>query len=333
MSVIYHEGDGDLSILDGRKIGVIGYGGMGRPVALNLRDSGLEVMLGVRAGGESEAQALRDGFRPQSISQIASSAEILFLLLPDQVMPQVYLEQITPHHHRSHTIIFASGYNIAFGFIEPPSFIDVAMLAPRTLGTTLRQRFQTGQGFYSFVGVGQDSSGKALQTVLALAKAVGSLRAGAIEITLEQEAELDLFMQQAILPVFHHMMTTAAKLLIKTGYPPEAAMLDLYISGELTDYLHHAIQHGMMHALQRLSLTGQYGIYSRLERFNELKLERLMEITLNEIRKTEFAQEWAREFEAGYPRLKKLARQQEQLELWDMEQQTIELLREIRDGG
>lgn len=325
MTVIYHEDDGNLNLLSGRTVGVIGYGNLGRPVALNLRDSGARVMIGVRED-ETREQAIVDEFEPLAIEEMVTKCHILLLMLPDEVLPEVYLEAVSPSLQRGHLLIFASGYNVAFGYIEPPPFVDVGMIAPRTIGAAVRSRYLDGRGFYSFVGVGQDATGTAWDVVLGLAKAMGSLRAGAIELTMEQEAELDLFVQQAILPAFHHIMTTAAHVLLEVGYPPEAAMMDLYISGEFTDYLSRASQQGLLHALRLSSLTGQYGIFSRLERFKELKLERLMEVTLEEIRSGDFSKEWAREYEDGYPRLRNLIRTQERIDLWELEQQTIDML-------
>lgn len=326
MTVIYYEEDGDLDILRDKRIGIIGYGSLGRPIALNLRDSGLRVLVGQR---ESESAAIVEGdsLPHASIAEVASASDVMMLLLPDEVMPQVYLQSVAPHLKKNDTLIFASGYNVAFGYIEPPPFVDVGLLAPRTLGAAVRERYLSGDGFYTFVAAGQDASGHIWDVILALAKGIGSLEAGAVEITLEQEAELDLFVQQAILPAIHQVMTTAARLLLSRGYPPEAAMMDLYVSGELNDYITRAAQGGLLQALRLSSLTGQFGIFSRLERFNELKLERLMEVTLDEIRTGQFSKEWAREYEAGYPRLRKLLKQQEGMDLWELEQQTIEMLR------
>ncbi|NJR12619.1 NAD(P)-binding domain-containing protein [bacterium] len=236
MTVVYNESDADIRVLKDKTIGVIGYGNMGRPLALNLQDSGVRVVTTARTA-ETEAEAVADGIPFLSMEQVVRSAEILLLLLPDEEMAAIYLNQISPHLTRAHTLMFASGYNIAFNYIEPPSFVDVGLLAPRTFGEAARERYLNGQGFYSFVASHQDSSGKLWPTILALAKAVGSLRAGAVEVTIQQEVELDLFMQQAILPAVHHILTSAAKLLLSRGYPPEAAMMDLYVSGELNDYL------------------------------------------------------------------------------------------------
>jgi len=326
MTVVYYDDEGDLAHLKDKIIGVIGYGNLGRPIALNLHDSGLKVLIG-QDPEESVAIIEADGLPHIDIATTVRQADILMMMLPDEAMPQVYLKSISPHLQRGDTLIFASAYNVAFGYIEPPPFVDVGLIAPRTIGAAVRERFRSGEGFYSFVAAGQDASGHIWDTILALAKGIGSLQAGAVEITMEQEAELDLFIQQAILPAFHQIMTTAALLLLNRGYPPEAVMMDLYISGELNDYIERATDSGLLHALRLSSLTGQFGIFSRLERFKELKLERLMEVTLDEIRNGDFSQEWAREYADGYPRLRKLLKQQESMDLWELEQQTIEILR------
>jgi ketol-acid reductoisomerase len=221
MTIIYHEQDGDLNRLAGKTVGLIGYGNLGRPVALNLRDGGVPVVVGIRSD-EANPAAAEDGFPTLMIETLAGQSDIILLLLPDEVMPRVYLEKVSPYLRRGHTLVFGSAYNVAFGYIEPPPFVDVGLIAPRTFGAAVRERYEAGAGPYSFVAVGQDASGQTWQTVLALAKAMGLLRAGAIEVSIEQEAELDLFFQQAILPAFHHIIITAAHLLMRMGYPPEA---------------------------------------------------------------------------------------------------------------
>ena len=326
MATIYREEDANLNVLSGKTVGVIGFGNLGRPIANNLRDSGLRVLVGLRED-ETRDHAREDGFEPQDIEKVIPRCHILLLLMPDVVVPEVYLEKISPYLARGHLLVFFSGYNIAFGFVEPPPFVDVGMIAPRTIGAAVRSRFLDGNGFYSFVGAGQDATGTTLETLLALAKAMGSLRAGAIEMSLEQESQLDLFVQQAILPAFQHVMTTAADVLLDEGYPVEAVMMDLIISGEFTDYLWRASQRGLLHALRLSSLTGQYGIFSRLHRFKELKLEGLMEATLDEIRSGDFSIEWSREYENGYPRLTRLLQEQEQRRLWALEQGTLDRLK------
>ncbi len=326
MATIYREEDANLNVLSGKTVGIIGFGNLGRPTANNLRDSGLRVLVGLRHD-ETRDHARQDGFEPQDIERVVPRCHILMIMLPDVVVSEVYLEKISPYLARGHLLVFASGYNIAFGFVEPPPFVDVGMIAPRTIGAAVRSRFLDGNGFYSFIGLSQDATGTALETLLALAKAMGSLQAGAIEMSMEQEAELDLFVQQAILPAFQHVMTTAADVLLDEGYPAEAVMMDLIISGEFTDYLWRASQRGLLHALRLSSLTGQYGIFSRLHRFKELRLEGLMEATLEEIRSGDFSIEWSREYENGYPRLTRLVEEQERRRLWALEQDTLERLK------
>lgn len=333
MSMIYQEQHADLDFLAGKQVGILGYGNLGRPIALNLRDSGIEVIVSERDSMRSKI-ANREGFPLVSIGELVQQTHIIMLLIPDELMPKIYLEEVSPHLSRGDTLVFGSAYNIAFGYIEAPPFVDVGLIAPRTLGVAVRERYLADRGFFSFVSVGQDASGHAWDTVLALTLALGSLRpgAGAVEIAFEREAELDLFMQQAILPMMHHVFVTAAELLMEHGYPPEAAFVDLYLSGELEDYLQRAAHDGLFPTLRLASLTSQYGTFSRLERYNDLKLQRLMEVTLDEIRSGDFAREWAKEYGDGYHRLRKLLQNQAKLDLWDMEQQALDMLYPDRDA-
>lgn len=330
MTIIYHEQDANPQFLQGKPVAVIGYGNMGRPMALNLRDSGVEVIVGVRNDAAGE-QARQDGMNVTTIPDAVQQTLIALMTVPDEVMPTVYLEQVSPYLRKGDALVFASAYNVAFGFIEAPPFVDVGLIAPRTLGDAVREHYMSGKGFHSFVSVGQDASGQAWDVVLSLAHALGTLKAGAIEINFEREAELDLFIEQAVLPAFQQVMMTAAKLLIDKGYPPEAVFADLYLSGEFVDYLGRAGKHGLLDAIRFTAPHTQYGLLSRMERFDDLKLERLMEVTLSQIKDGTFSQEWAKEYANGYPRLSKLYEERRRLELWDLEQQTIELLRPADD--
>ena len=327
MTVIYHDDHGDLNFLTGKRVSIIGYGNMGRPVALNLRDSGVNVLVS-EPRPERQEEAAADGFVITEIEENIQSADIIMPLLRDEAMPRVYLENVAPHLRRGHTLIFSSAYNISFGFIEAPPFVDVGLVSAKTMGAGVRERYLSGEGFASFVAVAQDASRLAWPTVLAIAKAMGALRGGAVEIRFEQEAELDLFMQQAILPLLHQAVINAAQLLMQAGYPPEAVFTELYLSGETSDFLKQAASQGIMGALKLNSLTAQYGTLSRYDRFNDLKIERLMEQALEEIRSGKFAQEWSKEFSADYPRLRQLLKLRESLDMWELEQQTLELLHE-----
>jgi ketol-acid reductoisomerase len=324
MTVIYYEEDANPGILADKVVAIIGYGSLGRAVALNLRDSGVAVVVGEDVEGRERAAG--DGFFATGFADAARQAHIVMLLLPDEHMTRVYMNDVSPNLNRGETLIFASAYNVAFGFIEPPPFVDVGLIAPRVTGETLRKRYLAEEGFLSFVAVGQDSSRAAWECVLAVALALGSLRAGAVEVSVEQEAEINLFIQQAIIPAFHNIILTAAQLMLQQGYPPEAVLPDLYLAGRFTDYVEHIAHSGLLETLRSAPLTEQYGTLSRLERFSELKLERLMEVTLDEIRDGKFAREWMQEHADGQPRLTRLRKQHTAQDLWDMEQQTIDLL-------
>jgi ketol-acid reductoisomerase len=325
MTVVYHETDGDLTFLDGKVVSVIGYGNMGRPAALNLRDSGVNVLIS-EPRQEKQEEAVAEGFTLTELPEAIQAADIIMPLLRDEAMPQIYLDYVTPHLRRGQTLIFSSAYNITFGFIEAPPFLDVGLVSARTMGPAVRSRYESGEGYASFVAVAQDASRSAWNTVLAIAKAMGALRWGAVEIRFEQEAELDLFLQQSVLPALHHVVITAAQMLMRNGYSPEAVFTELYLSGETSDYLRQAAQFGLMNALKMHSLTGQYGTLSRFDRFSDGRLEQMMEKTLEEIRTGKFAQEWAREYAADYPRLRQLLKTREQMDMWELEQQTLDLL-------
>jgi ketol-acid reductoisomerase len=326
MTAIYYEQDGDLNVLIGKTISIIGYGGLGRSVALNLRDSGISVW--VSADSEDQEQAVADGFTVLTHSVAAARADILFLATRDEIMTNIYMRDVAPNLKNGDTLIVGSAYNVAFGFVEPPPFVDVCVIAPRISGAAIRNKFTSGAGYLSFVSVWQDASRHAWDMLLGIARAMGALRAGAVEVTIQQEAEIALFVQQAILPAFYNIALTAARLLMREGYPAEAILSDLYLSGKFTDYMKQASTSGLLHALRQTPMTSQYGTLSRLDRFNEMKLERLMEITLDDIRNGNFAQEWAEEFADGHPRLDKLLKKEATvtLDIWELEQQTLDLL-------
>ncbi len=325
MSMVHHEDSGDIQALAGKTVGVVGYNPVARAMALNLRDSGIPVIVAVLNADQSTA-AEGDSVPIASASEVARRSPVLLLLASDEYMPEIYMGSISPYLQRGHSLIFSSAYNVAYGYIEAPTFVDVGMVSPRVDGETVRAAYLNQDGYHSFVAVGQDASRKAWPTVLAVALAVGALRGGAVEITMEQEAQLSLFVQQAIIPAFHHIMVTAASLLLRSGYPAEAALPDLYLSGKFNDYLQQADRVGLLNAILQNNRTGQYGTFTRIDRFKDLKLERLMEVTLEEIQNGDFAREWAREFADGFPRLQKLVRMHQGMDLWDWEQQTLDFL-------
>ena len=248
MTVIYHDEHANPAYLTDKQIAVIGYGQFGRPVALNLRDSGVKLMIGALNDASGQT-AVSDGLTVASIAEAVQQSDILMMLLPEEIMPAIYLEQISPHLRRGHILIFSSAYTVMFRFIEPPPFVDIGLIAPRIPGAVLHELYESGEGFQSFVAVGQDASGQSWNIILAVAQAVGALRQGGIEVSFEQETELDLFVHQAILPALHNLLTTAATLLLSRGYPPEAVFTELYLSGELAFYFKQASQYGLLNTL------------------------------------------------------------------------------------
>lgn len=316
MTAVYHENDGDLSTLAGATVAVIGYGNIGRSMALNLRDSGVRLVVSDPTA-QRATLANEEGFSTDAIDAAVATADIVLLLVRDEAMPRIYIEHVAPHLRRDHTLIFSSAYTITHKFIEPPPFVDVGLVAARTYGAAIRERFVDGSGFASFVAVEQDASQRAWDRVLAIARAVGALRMGAIEVRFDQETHLDLFMQQAVLPIFYRVLIAAARMLIDAGYPPEAVFAELYASGETADYFKQAAAHGLLATLNGQSLTAQYGVLTRYERLSTLPIERVLEQSLDDIRSETFAGEWAREFAEDYPRLRQLLHQRAQDDLWD----------------
>lgn len=324
---IYHEREANLLHLGDRLIAVLGYGHLGRPVALNLRDSGARVIIGNQDDSYAE-EARKDRFEVVPLSEAAQRANIQFMAMPDEVMPSVYLDQIAPYLKKDDLLIFASGYNIAYQFIEPPVFVDVSLIAPRTLASNLRVAYVGGRGFPAYIAFHRQATPHALERTLAVALAFGALKQGALQVTFSQEVALDLFVQQAILPALHGVLLIAAQLLMNEGYPQEAVFTELYLSGELGDFFNQAAQLGLVNTLEGMSLTGQYGVLSRTERFQETKTRLQMEAILDTIRDGRFAREWNDEYADDYPRLERLRAKLKETTLWKLEQEILASLQE-----
>jgi ketol-acid reductoisomerase len=305
MATIYHDEDADLGTLRGERIAVVGYGNQGRSQALNLRDSGLEVIVG-NIGDAARERATAEGFAASDVGEAVGAAQIVMLLIPDEVMPEVYEREVAPRLADGAAVSFASGYNVGFGHIAPKPSVDILLLAPRMIGPGVRDTYVSGAGFPSFVGVHQDATGRAKPRLLALARGVGSTRAGCLEMSMADEAALDLFTEQGFGPAFGAVLTSAIETMIEAGYPPEAVLMELYMSGELAYTAQHFVDTGIINQMDFHSRTSQYGSMTRGGRFADLDLKARMREALDDIRSGRFAAEWQAEQRDGAPRFEQL---------------------------
>ncbi len=301
MTRMFRDADATLEPLRGKTIAVLGYGNQGSAQALNLRDSGMRVIVG-NADDAYARQAREDGFTLHTIADAAARGDIIMSLLPDEVTPAIYNTSIRPGLAKGKTLSFASGYCVCFNQIAFPPDVNVVMVAPRTLGVVVRDYYRQGIGFLSFVDVHQDADGQAWPVTLALAKAIGSLRAFALHVSFKDETEMDLFTEQALVPALSVALTTAVEVLVESGYPKAAAVLEMYLSGELGDVLHEASRRGWVGQTGLHSPTSRYGTKSRLPRFSSPEVKKTMQDILKNIQVGNFATEWSAEQASGYKR-------------------------------
>lgn len=294
---LYFEHDVDQSILTG-VIAIIGYGNQGRAQALNLRDSGLEVIIGNLKDSYWD-KAVNDGFEVMEISEAVEKASFIMILIPDEIQQEVYQNAIVPNLSEGAVLCFASGYNITFGFIKPPETVDTILVAPRMIGAGVRESYTKKQGFYSFIAVEQDFSGKAKQYALAIASAIGSTKPGgaAVEVTFRQETELDLFNEQCFGPAFGQVLISALEVAVESGYPPEAVFIEIFMSGEFSYHIKKMTEVGLFDQTRLHSTCSQYGSMSRGLRYVNPDLKEQMKKTLGEIQDGSFAEEFQEEWE------------------------------------
>ncbi len=320
MAEIYHDDAADLGVLEDQTIALIGYGNQGRSQALNLRDSRMNVIVG-NIQDHAGAAAKDDGFPVTDIAEACAQADIVMLLIPDEIMPEIFKTDVAPNLAPGNLVVFASGYNIAFNLIKPPAYVDVALVAPRMIGVGVRETFVSGGGFPSFVGVHHDATGSAKARMLAIAKGIGSTRAGCIEMSMHDEASLDLFTEQAFGPAFGRVLLTAIELLVEAGYPPEAVLLELYLSGEFAYSFEQMRKVGMMKQMDFHSRTSQYGTVTRSAQFMALAepIREKMSAVLEDIRSGSFADEWSNQQPTAAALFEKIreARDRMPMAVWD----------------
>jgi ketol-acid reductoisomerase len=297
MSEILYESDADLDAVAGQRVAVVGYGNQGRSWALNLRDSGLDVVVCVRAD-DTRALAESDGFATSDV-EAASDADVICLLVPDDIISTL---PITPQPES--LVIVASGYTLAFGRLTPPG--DAGMVAPRMLGPEVRRCYEEGVGFITAIGIERDATGTARARTLAIAKAIGGLRQGALPLTPMQEAVLDLGVEQALSPILRRVNEAFIGVMMEHGIPIEAILTELFLSGEVErTYRLVRLEGGAAQTLHH-SPTSQYGQLSRVGRYDHLDVAATIRELMGDITSGRFADEWDAEREAGYPLLEAL---------------------------
>jgi ketol-acid reductoisomerase len=302
---LYYDSDADLSLMDGKTIAVIGYGNQGRAQALNMRDSGVKVVVGgLRDATLTQAEA--DGFPTMSTAEAAAAGDAICLLIPDEVQQQVYREEILPSLGPGKALDFAHGYNIHYGHIKPPAEADVIMVAPRMIGVGVRDRFVAGKGVPAFVAVQQDGSGSAWPITLALARAIGCTRTGAIASTFAEETELDHFSEHFVWPAIFRVLVGSFEFLTANGYQPEAVLVELWGSKEAAEVLERMAEVGIFRQMDFHSLTSQFGTLTYMDRALPQTTRDCMVQALAEIKDGSFARRWEAEREAGYPELTRL---------------------------
>jgi len=293
--------DADPLALTGQHVAVLGYGHLGRPFALNLRDSKIDDLVIGNIPDEYADRAREDGFRVSSIPDAVLGADISLVLLSDEVIPEVFERDIAPNLKPGSGIVFASGYTLAYGLIAPPDGVDVLLLAPRMAGENARQRYLNKEGFFAYVSVECDASSKALSRLLGLADAVGVLRAGALVLDAQKEADIDLFIEQTMGAVLGVAILQAFAIGENAGIPAEALIMEMYMSGEMEMVFRSFREEGFFKASSVHGPTALYGGFLRTMQFMGSGLGATFEEILQEIQSGGFARKFQSEREAGYP--------------------------------
>ncbi len=297
---IYYEKDAKLEVLKGKKVAIIGYGSQGHAQALNLRDSGVEVVVAELPGTENYELAKSHGFEPVSAAQAAEQGDLVQILAPDDVQAAIYTNDIKQHLKKGKTLLFSHGFNIHYHQIEPSPEVDVVMVAPKGPGHLVRAEYEKGAGVPSLVAIHQDASGKALETALAYAKGIGSTRAGVIGTTFEEETETDLFGEQAVLcGGVSELVKAGFDTLVEAGYQPEIAYFECLHELKLIVDLFY--QGGINYMRYSVSTTAEYGDYTRGKRIISPAVRDEMKKILSEVQSGEFAREWIMENKCGQP--------------------------------
>ena len=306
MADIYYDADADLDLIRSRRVAVIGYGSQGHAHALSLRDSGVDVRVGLPETSASRAKAEAEGLRVVTPAEASAEADLVMVLAPDTAQRKIYAESIEPHLGDGDALFFGHGFNIRYGLISPPVGVDVAMVAPKGPGHLVRRQFAAGRGVPCLVAVEQDASGQALALALSYAKGIGGTRAGVLGTSFAEETETDLFGEQAVLcGGVSALITAGFETLTEAGYDPEIAYFEcLHEMKLIVDLMYEG---GISRMRYSISDTAEYGDYSRGPRIITAETKAEMRRILGEIRDGTFAREWVAEDEAGRPNFTKYA--------------------------
>lgn len=299
-TLFYTRDGAEPSALNGATVAVLGYGNLGRSMALNLRDSGLTVVVGNR-DDEYRQAAVNDGIDVTDIAPAVTKSDLAYVLLPDEVIPEVYASDIAPYLRPHSAVCFGSGYVLAFGLIAPAPDVDVLLLAPRMLGEEVRTSFLDGRGFFSYVSIEQDASGNAEARLLALALASGTLAKGAMWLSAKQEAHLDLLIEQTLGPYLGTAIQLAFETGVANGLPPEALVLEMYMSGEMSRTFQTFADVGFHRSASWHGLAAQYGGALGALALDRKEMARMFAEQARRIVTGEFAAQFQAEKEAGYP--------------------------------
>ncbi|AFY47895.1 ketol-acid reductoisomerase [Nostoc sp. PCC 7524] len=309
MARMYYDEDANLDLLAGKTIAIIGYGSQGHAHALNLKDSGLNVIVGLYPGSKSAEKAQAAGLTVKSVADAASAADFIMILLPDEVQKTVYKNEIEPNLKAGDVLAFAHGFNIHFGQVVPPANVDVVMVAPKGPGHLVRRTYEQGQGVPALFAVYQDATGKARDRAMAYARGIGGTRAGILETTFREETETDLFGEQAVLcGGLSALIKAGFETLVEAGYQPELAYFECLHEVKLIVDL--VVEGGLATMRDSISNTAEYGDYTRGPRIVNAQTKAEMKKILSEIQSGQFAREFVLENQAGKPGFTAMRRQE-----------------------
>ncbi len=331
MAIIYTDKDATLDLIRGRKVAVIGYGSQGHAHALNLKDSGVDVRVGLPQASKSRPKVQAAGLRVLTVAEAAAEADLIMILAPDEKQKKIYEEDIRPHLSVGKALFFAHGFNIHYGQVQPPEGVDVVLIAPKAPGHMVRRLFESGQGTPALIAVHQDASGKAKELGLSYARALGATRAAVLETTFKEETETDLFGEQTVLcGGITSLVLTGYETLVEAGYQPESAFFEcLHELKLIVDMMYEGGLGWMRHSI---SDTAEYGDYSRGPRVINETVRAEMKKILREIQTGQFAREWILENQAGRPAFEKLRAEGKAHPIEEVGRRMRELMSWLRDA-